>query len=191
MRPSVSRISPLLQLTLTSSSNAIYSKDILQLEVKRCRQKILIKSQHTIAHDASNGRIIAGTYRIAGNWAISQNPLCASAVDAVNNNWHVPRTKYGAIDGIAAYKWQWELNVRGAWNMYKYTHSLPNNGLNNCLQITPASRLSQELWHKVPQRLPKHTSTLPSSSEVPFTKWTSPSVQLAISSTGGFSASSK
>ena len=35
----------------------------------------------------------------------------------------------------------------------------------------------------VPHRLPKHTSTLPSSSEVPFTKRTSPSVQ-SVRSTG-------
>ena len=40
----------------------------------------------------------------------------------------------------------------------------------------------------VPQRLPKHTSTLPSSCEVPSTKRTSPSVQLAVRSTGGLTA---
>ena len=40
----------------------------------------------------------------------------------------------------------------------------------------------------VPHRLPKHTSTLPSSTEVPFTKRTSPSVQLAVRSTGELTA---
>ena len=40
----------------------------------------------------------------------------------------------------------------------------------------------------VPHRLPKHTSTLPSRSEVPFTKRTSPSVQLAVRFTGGLTA---
>ena len=61
---------------------------------------------HTITHNASNSRIIAGINGIAGDWAIGQNPLGAFAVDAIDNNRHVARAKLGAIDGMSTYKWQ-------------------------------------------------------------------------------------
>ena len=140
---------------------------------------------HTVTCDTSNSRTVAGTDATAGNGAISYTVLSSIAVHAANNNWHITRTKLRSIDGIATYKWQQVIRSNSFTSstlMYKTVpiNNSPYDELNSCLQITPASLLSQELWQMVPQRFPKHTSTLPSRFELPLTKRMSPRVHLVV-----------